>query len=238
MPDDLTPEEDQVRRLLADARHDEAMPADVAARLDNVLIGLGEEREADGVVRPLRPTADDLAAAQRRRNVRSWLVAAAAVVVVGVGINQVDWSGLGGSADGDSASAGSDALEAPEAASDAGGARATARWQRAQLQLSVERFGEQVRDFRAAPEFEPKLDRDATEEDRNATLAQDRSTAGYSAVCDVGDIGPGRLVPVRYDGERAWLVFRHAEGDAQVVDLFLCGADEPTRSITLSAGRG
>ena len=40
--DDLTPEEEQVRRLLADARHTEPMPDDVAARLDEVLADLQE----------------------------------------------------------------------------------------------------------------------------------------------------------------------------------------------------
>ena len=40
---DLTPAEEQVRRLLADARHDEPMPDDVAERLDRVLADLHDE---------------------------------------------------------------------------------------------------------------------------------------------------------------------------------------------------
>ena len=44
---ELTPEqESEVRRLLAEARHDEPVPADVAARLDDVLADL--TREAPG----------------------------------------------------------------------------------------------------------------------------------------------------------------------------------------------
>ena len=60
----------------------------------------------------------------------------------------------------------------------------------------------------------------------------DDATA-YAALCDVGDLGPGHLVPVRYDGARAWLVFRAPEGESQVVDLYLCGSTKPARSITL-----
>ena len=41
----LDPSEDaRIRALLADARHTEAMPADVVARLDRVLAGLATER--------------------------------------------------------------------------------------------------------------------------------------------------------------------------------------------------
>ncbi len=59
--------------------------------------------------------------------------------------------------------------------------------------------------------------------------------AKYSVLCHTGRLGAGQKVPVRYDGERGWLVFRAPEGDTQVVDLYLCGHDEPTRSITLPA---
>ena len=87
MPDpDLTPPEEQVRRLLADARHDEPMPDDVADRLDRVLADLQDESRRT-------PAPIDLAARRRRRIARNVLVAAAAVVVVGVGISRVDLAG-------------------------------------------------------------------------------------------------------------------------------------------------
>ena len=38
---------------------------------------------------------------------------------------------------------------------------------------------------------------------------------------------------VRYDGQRGVLVYRPVKGDTQVVDLYLCGSDDPARSITL-----
>lgn len=230
-PDDLTPEEEQVRRLLADARHSEPIPDDVAARLDEVLTGLQEHPAP--VVRTSSSGAD-LDAAHRRRRVRSWVLAAAAVVVLGVGFNQVDWNGLS-AGDGDSASTDAGAeiaaeAEAPAAAEATDGDR---NLRTAVRRLSSERFGEEVELLRATR---------ATLTSDQAPLAASQSDgldvledgeAEYSVVCDLGRLGPGRAVPVRYDGERGWLVFRVPEGDTQVVDLYLCGRDEPTRSVTL-----
>ena len=76
--EELTPDETEaVRRLLAEARHDEPLPADLAARLDEVLAGLVAGREeaeepAPATVVPLR-----------RRRWPQVLVAAAAVTVLG-----------------------------------------------------------------------------------------------------------------------------------------------------------
>jgi len=239
MPDDdLTPEQDQVRRMLADARHTDPIPPDVADRLDEVLAGLRESHED---VPFLRPSAADAAAAHRRRNVRNWLVAAAAVVVVGVGINQVDWSGMTVSGDGADSSA-SDAGAAPEAGANdvdtPSGAdqRYQARGRMARLNLTAENFGGRVAQFRRGgddgeSESAPEVPADGahlTSSGAALDYWQD-----YSPLCDVGDLGRGYVVPVKYDGERAWLVFRKPEGESQVVDLFLCGQDQPTRSITL-----
>ena len=55
--DELTPDQaERVRRLLAEARHTEPMPDDVAARLDRVIAGLADDPEA-------RPRRSDVAAA-------------------------------------------------------------------------------------------------------------------------------------------------------------------------------
>src|SRR5687767_6234813 len=86
---DLTPEQEaQVRRLLSDARHTDPMPGDVVARLDRVLAGLGDDSAREATVVRL---------SDRRRTATRWLVAAAAVVVLGVGGNQL-LDGLGSSA--------------------------------------------------------------------------------------------------------------------------------------------
>ena len=80
----LTPEQDAaVRDLLAEARHDEPMPEDVAARLDRVLAQLAE---GDSHLDPAHVVE---LASRRRHRAATLLVAAAAIVVVGVGLGQV-----------------------------------------------------------------------------------------------------------------------------------------------------
>lgn len=97
MPDaNLTPEQAaDVRRLLAEARHTDPMPDLVAARLDRVLAQLAD---GDGSHDPVR--VDELAS-RRRRRASTLLVAATAIVAVGVGLGQVvdRAGGGGGSAD-------------------------------------------------------------------------------------------------------------------------------------------
>ena len=215
--------DEQVRRLLADARHTEPLPPDVAARLAGVLADLRADR-------PLRPTVTDLAAARRRRRARTMLLAAAAVVVVGIGIGQLDSA--------------SDDSDSPSSA-DAGGSVASEREQDApgdgllsgggaseaapdpandsSARVSSGNFGEKVlrlRQQRAA------LDRD---------LGSEAYTAQAKARCAGPDAGPGAAVRIRYDGSPAALVYRPPRGDTQVVDLYLCGRDEVVRSITLPA---
>ena len=74
--------DDALRRLLADARHTEPMPVDVAARLDDVLARLAEGDSPDGEV------VDELAGRRRRRRAVRLLGAAAAVIVVGTAAAQ------------------------------------------------------------------------------------------------------------------------------------------------------
>jgi hypothetical protein len=45
--------------------------------------------------------------------------------------------------------------------------------------------------------------------------------------------GAGRYVPARYGAAAGYLVFRKPAGDTQVVDLYLCGARDAVRSVTL-----
>jgi len=121
--------ESEVRRLLADARHTQPMPVDVAGRLDGVLADLAAQR------RDASPTGADVAAdvvaghspapvvdlaARRRRRAGALLVAAAAVVALGVGVDHAVTSPGSGSA---SSSSADRAASAP-AASAGGSARA------------------------------------------------------------------------------------------------------------------
>jgi hypothetical protein len=83
---ELTPEqESHVRRLLAEARHDEPMPTEVGERLDRVLAGLTRDDPGAPGVAPVI----DLAARRRRRNAAAVLAGAAAVIVAGFAVGQV-----------------------------------------------------------------------------------------------------------------------------------------------------
>jgi hypothetical protein len=113
------PDDAAVRRLLASARHDEPVPADVAARLDSVLARL-EAGESVAGPRGSRAKVVELTA-QRRRRVASLLVAAAAVVVLGVGLGQVV-DGFGSAGSRSATDAAGDAAMEGEAADTGAGA--------------------------------------------------------------------------------------------------------------------
>lgn len=220
---DLTPEEQQVRHLLADARHDEPLPDGVADRLDGVLAELGEER------RDAAPVVD-LAARRRRRRARTVLVAAAVVVVAGVGISRID---LGTVGEADSGSAESSALD-DGGSGDAAVPGAAASPGDRVLRLTSEGFDQQ-------------LDRLSADHELAALAGRPQDEAGgradaYSSLdappgwCDDPAWGRGERIAVRYDGQRGVLVLRRASGVTREADLYLCGATTPTRSTTLPAG--
>ena len=231
-------EEAGVRRLLAEARHDGPVPAEVAARLDAALAGLrdgaGPPPEGDRGARVADLTT-------RRRRAGRILVAAAAAVVVGVGIGVVhDHTGS-------LAGAGSSAGSATSGDSAAGGGSATGPRTPAYLphtlgrpvRLAPSRFAEQVlrlrRGDRTSAPAGSKAGLGARPGD---TLTNGTGTqpAPDRSACVPG--GGGRavvVVPVRYAGDPGLLAFRRPAGDSQVVDLYLCGQDRPVRSITLPA---
>ncbi|MGH3308331.1 MAG: hypothetical protein ACRDOX_11645 [Nocardioides sp.] len=223
--DPLTPAEEEVRRLLADARHTGPTPPDVVARLDRVLGDLGQEPDRAAPVVDL---------ARRRRRVASLLVAAAAVVAVGVGIGQV---------------------VAPQPASEnseAGASRESADEPRDSVQSKgplAQNSGEVPTPVTGDAQEKaglPRLRLDHLKEDFTvarrelASDAQAYSGPGSAAraagaACAADSWGKGRFVPVSYGGTPAVLVFRRTVGDTQVADLFLCGSEEPVRSVTLPA---
>jgi len=236
--DELTPDQaERVRRLLAEARHTEPMPDDVAARLDRVIAGLADDPEA-------RPDGVDVAAApvvrldERRRRAGRLLLAAAAVVVGGVAVGQLVGDGGGGdeasspaaeTADGQglpapdrdpAASGQSFDEELPGAVS--GTRRSISR--QPPVLLRSARFAGDARAY--APGA-------AAGAGRDAELAQSGDALTGAATCPPGAWGGGRYVRVVLDREAGWLVYRAPRGDTQVVDLFLCGTDSPERSATL-----
>lgn len=213
-------EEDRIRRLLAEARHDEPIPPDVAGRLDGVLADLRADR-------PVRATVTDLATARRRRRVRTLLVAAAAVVVAGIGVDQFlgaaqpgsDDSGAGSSAD----SAVSGAEEAPQPLDSGGGGAAQDGLRSLDgrlVRLDSDRFAPQVARLQAG---------------HAAAYSAGEGYLDMSKAVRCHRPGPGHAVSVTYDGAPGVLVFRPPSRDSQVVDLILCGHPGITRTITLPA---
>jgi hypothetical protein len=209
----LGPAEDaRIRALLADARHTDAMPADVVARMDRLLEGLATERA------PVAPVID---LARRRRTAAKLLVAAAAVVVAGVGIGQVlpdlgttsadSPSSAGGEAapQADAAGGGDSEQKSQDAVSPESGYSANA------VTIHGATFGADVRRVRAAIRHDSK----------NLT-----SAPGPTCLTTAVD---GMVIAATYDEAPAALVLRAPVGDTQVVDLYLCGTDSPQRSITL-----
>lgn len=233
-PDGLTPREEEVRRLLADARHTGPMPDEVAGRLDRVLAGLaadaGDER---GPTPAAAATPVASLASARRRRATTMLVAAAAVVAVGVGLGQVVGDGLGPQGADESAvssaqeGGGTADRQVPGPAATSSDARGSLVETRP-LPVDARSFAADVRRIRE--EVGP-LAADGTPKDSSALS----SVPAGNGACDTDRWGVGTFVPVRYERHPGVLVFRAPRGDSQVVDLFGCGSPDVLRSVTLPA---
>jgi hypothetical protein len=241
---DLPPEQEAVRRLLADARHDGPPPADVVARLDETLAALVADRGSN----PLdtsRPDSSDREAAvvdlasRRRRMAGVGLLAAASVVVAGVAIGQVlprgsEDSGMAGA---DSsvedapaeAEAGSDFQSEDTDDSGAGSAelgpeslKSTAPTPLAgypTLSSTDEALEERVLELRPAA----------------VARSQYLGSADALGSCALPSLGPGRRLLAEVDGALGVVVFRRPDGGAQQAELYVCGTPDPVRTLTLPA---
>ncbi|MDN4161159.1 hypothetical protein [Nocardioides abyssi] len=257
--DQLDPREEEVRRRLADARHVEPVPVDVAGRLDRVLAELAAGEDV--------PSSVDELAVRRRRRAAGLLAAAAVVTVAGLGLGQV-LPGSGGSDDSGSAADSVAGLDR-----DAAG-RSTAAKESAAAEpgdgagggsAANEGKGEGLAAGAAVPEAATTLDAFVTPPGRPVRVRPERFAADALRARDVvdggrdtdrgrpgggkrrdgeqtffectpADWGPGVAVPVLYDDEPHVLVFRAPAGDSQVADLLQCGTGEILRSTTLPAG--
>jgi hypothetical protein len=256
--DELTAEQEAaVRRLLAQARHDAPVPADVAARLDEVLGGLVADEGVDDLEvfesEGAGSVVELAGVRRRRRNAGRLLLAAAAVIVGGVAVGQsLDTAGLdvsGGDADegssvadaprdGDSAgraeeeAAGGDDAVAPESAPDpvASGETYLLDQLDAPLELTSENF---------AADVQRELGRTADERRRAANASLDGVAAFTAAnrefVCAAGAYGQGATLPAYYDAEEAVLVLRRPRAGIQRVDLLTCGTAFQLNSVDLPA---
>jgi hypothetical protein len=224
--DGLTPGQQEVRRLLADARHRDPMPDDVAGRLDRVLAGLAQVPD-DGPDAARAARVGSLAA-RRRRRAATALVAAAAAVAVGIGLGQVVGTNGSGAEDaGVSASRTQQDKGAPDQS------RPRTRGDAPQASSQAVPFAHRIRPQHFATGvrrvrgqlFPLGTASDLTDGARRqlAACTPDHAAAGSTPV------------PVRYGRRDAVLVFRRVTGRTQVVDLFRCGSSEPLRSVTLPA---
>jgi hypothetical protein len=233
----LSPEEEEVRRLLAEARHTGPTPPEVVARLDRALDDLALE--------PTRVTPGvDLA--RRRRRAAALLVAAAVVGVVGIGVGQVistqsgsDTSTAGASRQQEDA--GSDSVKPKSGGSFASGAEPNdapaqvpvapqdSQEKSALAELRRDHLTDDLVKLRRL-DLAPR--QPLTDEYRAGAPSADRAAG---AACGASSWGRGRFVPVSFSGTPAVLVLRRPVGDTQVADLFLCGSQEPVRSVTLPA---
>ena len=222
------PEHDAVRRLLADARHTEPMPADVAARMDAVLADLSKG-EAPPETAGDRPVADVVPlASHRRRNAASLLVAAAAIVVGGVVVAQLPHGGGDSASPAAGSAAGADRMSAG-ALANSGNGKAPSTTNGYQSQQDRREPHPTTRHGRMV--VRPghfAADAKAGRGLLDATAAQPLS----SQRCVKAASG-SRVVPASYERAAAALVYHRAQGNTQVVDLYLCGHGSPVRSVTL-----
>jgi hypothetical protein len=226
---ELTPEqESEVRRLLAEARHDEPVPADVATRLDRALADLSREAP----VRTSEPVAPviDLAARRRRRNAAALLAGAAAVIVAGFGIGQaIDVS---------SDDAGTSTADSAVARDDAEGSGAEEPLAGGQ---------DQAQDFSEAQPLRLRsshLRRDIQVQLRRLPY---HASAGVMPAPETFDAdvdcppaataahGTGELFAAYYDGIPAVLALGPPTNGSQEAQVLACTTGEALRSVTVTA---
>lgn len=225
-PELTAAQEQAVRALLAAARHDEPLPADVAARLDATLADLQAEREAGREAAAPAPVVPLSRAARRRRITGAALVAAAAVVVAGVGIGQL--TGGVGSDSGESSMAGDAGAEREYA----GGAVESPLKSRPNQSSAPE---QQQAPADSASERATELDAQSFREDVRRLAPADELPARVRdrLRCEVPGTGRGTRVAVTYETRDGVLVFRDPAADRQRVDLYLCGSDAIVRTVVL-----
>ncbi len=252
MPDqerELTPQQEaEIRRLLGEARATEPVPDEVAARLDRVLVGLGEDRggapsDASGAV---------VALASRRRRASYLLVAAAAVVAVGIGLGQVVGDTSGSDADTQGAATDTGAAADRESPQEDGVTGAAPIPEATDgVELGSGASAPPQSETRAGRVREASFTADANQLRRAlpdtavdgefVQLTADQLPSGYvlgprAFDCAPAHWGHGVLVPVYFDGTPAVLAYRPVTGESQVVDLLQCGTGKQLRSTTLQAG--
>ena len=218
----------EVRRLLADARHVDPMPDDVATRMDDVLAGLRDTAEAAPAARPHPPAAEVMPiAAYRRRRVAGLLVAAAAIVVGGVVIAPHVHVGSGGSS---ATTAAEDSSAGSSELGDTGNSNNTNK--QALPPQALQGGTAHLRNGRLVV----RPQHFSTDALAGRRLLDEKSTSMATGGTSCPAVPQSAsTVPAEYQQAPAALVYRHVEGSSQVVDLYICGNPRPVRSTTLPA---
>jgi hypothetical protein len=236
-------EEARIRALLSEARATDPVPAAVAARLDDALVGLAAERAA-GPVDPSPATGSEASihpfARTRRHRVVALLGAAAAVAVVGLGVGALIDRDSRSSSDsaatdssvkrGERAAAAEDARKVPTPSDGS-----------ASLQADDTPTYEKVVPAPGAAHVRSRhLTRDLAAIQADYLPAPGRARYGKTLIhqpqgftCAPADWGQGVLVAATYDGDPAYVAFRQPMGSSQVVEVLQCGTAEVLRSTTL-----
>lgn len=232
-----SPDDARIRGLLAEARHTEPMPPEVADRLDSVIADLAAERHAAPVVPAMAPVAPDptpdaevvALPSPWRRRITTGLVAAAAVVAVGVGVPQLlsssDYMSGSESAGGE---AGSEAaLEAPADSADS----ARSGFGREELDGSFPSTAKQSveKDYKDI-DFVLATSGEAASEDAPALLDQRDHDRG-ELPCWRKAWGAGDRAPVLYEDRPGVAVMRLAGVAGTRVDFYVCGEKSKVRSV-------
>ncbi|GAB7006545.1 hypothetical protein JCM18899A_40180 [Nocardioides sp. AN3] len=251
MPD--TPDDEQVRRLLADARHDEPMPADVVARLEGVLDDLTAERRevtplagrrtsdpdpdspepnSPGALSspgPLSSAADSaLPGSARPAGHRSAARRSARSRRWAVALVAAAAVVVGGAVVRTLGPDHSGGSSSGSAASDSS---------------AMKESGGQVAGPSAAAGV-AELHRATLEADvrrattalRSGLMSSAPPAVAGDAGCAPADWGPGEAVPARLDGVDVMLVLRPPSHGKQVADVLACGSAEVLASVTVPAG--
>jgi hypothetical protein len=222
------PDAEAVRRLLAQARHTEPMPDDVAARMDAVLADLS--RAPDGVPSEQAPRVVPLSR-HRRRRAAALLVAAAAIVVGGVTVAQHLPST--GSSSAPSAASGADSSTEFDRGSDSTSAPGSS----GRLPAPQDLAGGSATLRRGRVVVRPQhFTADALAARRLLTAATTPTDGLQLSRLRAGciDVPPrSTVLPATYQRAPAALVFHRPVSSSQVVDLFVCGSGRPVRSATL-----
>jgi hypothetical protein len=231
---ELTPEQEaEVRRLLADARHDEPIPTDVADRLDTVLAGLTRDEPGSPGVAPVI----DLAARRRRRNAAAVLAGAAAVIVAGFAIGQVIDVGSNDAADSSTAADANASREGPagDSADDAGGSGTLAESPESAPQPTAGQAPLILSSKHLARDLDDQLmDYSASSDAVRNPPGPAYASVGCTPPPASTKFGLGDFFPALYDDTPAVLALRPPADGVQRADVLACVTAEVLASTTIT----